>query len=102
LLHAGDRAEVYCRGRLPLYHRHDAIRKIRAMLLLLFSAVAVAATSAALFAYAWMVHAVVRARCGKPKDFLARLATADRPIRPTFVKHRAVVTARRRAKPARL
>jgi hypothetical protein len=69
LLDAGDRAEVYCRGRLPLYHRHDAIRKIRAMLLLLFSAVAVAATSVALFAYAWMVHAVVRAPMREAERF---------------------------------
>jgi hypothetical protein len=39
------------------------------MLLLLFSAVAVAATSVALFAYAWTVQAVVRAPVRESERF---------------------------------
>jgi hypothetical protein len=69
LLCAGDRAESIAAAACRFTTATTPSGKIRAMLLLLFSAVAVAATSAALFAYAWTVQAVARAPVREAERF---------------------------------
>jgi hypothetical protein len=69
LLHAGGRADSIAAAACPFSTTATTHQEIRAMLLLMFSVVAVAATSAALFVYAWTVQAVARAPVREAERF---------------------------------